>query len=184
MAVRFTFQEQKTTEAASILIQLQGGKMSYLKLLKLLYIADRIAIQEWERPITYDSYVSMNYGPVLSTTFDLIKGNSTRSSYWQEHICRQSRYELRLTDVPIKIQKLSRAEVELLHRVNDLYGEFEPFKLSKFTHSLPEFKNPHGTSIPISFEDILSGIGYNKSEIERVNSEINEESSILAIFGG
>ncbi len=183
MAVRYKFQEQKTTEAASVLLQLQGGRMPYLKLLKLLYIADRIAIKEWERPITYDSYVSMDYGPVLSTTFDLIKGNNIQSCCWKETISR-SGYEVYLKNGSPQIKKLSRAEIELIQRVNTNYGGIDRFSLSKITHEFPEYKDPKGSSIPISFEEILSALGYNQSDIERVDSELQEESDIVAVFGG
>ena len=77
--------EQKTTEAAALLIQLSGGRIRYIKLLKLLYYADREAFAQWERPITYDNYAAMTYGPVLSSTYDLIKGNSN-GKYWNRYI--------------------------------------------------------------------------------------------------
>ena len=38
------FNERKATEAAAHLLALRGGQMHYLKLLKLLYIADREAL--------------------------------------------------------------------------------------------------------------------------------------------
>ncbi len=183
MAIRYKFQEQKTTEASGVLLHLAGGKMPYLKLLKLLYISDRIALQEWERPITYDTYVCMNYGPVLSTTFDLIKGNIPQSQFWNAAIIRHGRYDLRVKDgLPIK--KLSKAEVDLLNRVYALYGKMDKFQLAEFTHAFPEYKDPQGHSIPIMVEDILSGMGYSPSEVERVRSEIIEESEIAAVFGG
>jgi len=40
--------------------------MKYLGLLKLLYLADRDALKEIERPITGDRYFSLKNGPVLS----------------------------------------------------------------------------------------------------------------------
>jgi len=46
--------------------------MSYLKLIKLLYIIDREALLRWGRPLTGDRYVSMDHGPVLSQTLNLI----------------------------------------------------------------------------------------------------------------
>ena len=45
--------------------------MSYLKLLKLLYIVERTALLRWGRPVTFDRFVSMPHGPVMSRTYDL-----------------------------------------------------------------------------------------------------------------
>ena len=44
------FSETKVTEAAVHLLRLRDGKMSYLKLLKLLYLADREALHRWGVP--------------------------------------------------------------------------------------------------------------------------------------
>jgi uncharacterized phage-associated protein len=46
--------------------------MAYIKLIKLLYLADREALLRWGRPITTDRHVSMPKGPVVSQIYDLI----------------------------------------------------------------------------------------------------------------
>lgn len=62
------FDERKTTEAAThLLCKRPKQKMYLIHLLKLLYIADRRALQRWGRAITWDRYVSMDNGPVLAT---------------------------------------------------------------------------------------------------------------------
>ena len=66
------FNERKATQAAAFLLKIRGGRMSYLKLIKLLYLADRAALARWGRPITTDRHVSMNHGPVLSRVLDLV----------------------------------------------------------------------------------------------------------------
>ena len=66
------FSERKVTEAAGYLLRLAGGQEFHMKLLKLLYIADRTALARWGFFLSEDSHVSMEYGPVLSNTFNLI----------------------------------------------------------------------------------------------------------------
>lgn len=61
MAIQFQFHPEKAVEAAALLLKLHGKPMKYLGLLKMLYIADRIALERLEQPITGDQYVSMNY---------------------------------------------------------------------------------------------------------------------------
>jgi len=46
--------------------------MAYIKLIKLLYLADREALLRWGRPITTDCHVSMPKGPVVSQIYHLI----------------------------------------------------------------------------------------------------------------
>ena len=78
--------EQRATEASSILLQKSGGRMSYMKLVKLLYIADRKALEEWEHPITYDTFASLPRGPVVSSTLNLAKGLYPDKDYWNQYI--------------------------------------------------------------------------------------------------
>jgi hypothetical protein len=62
------FDERKATEAAAYLLRLRGGRMSYLKLIKLLYLADREALSRWGFSVTNDRHVSMPHGPHASWT--------------------------------------------------------------------------------------------------------------------
>ncbi|MDB9464369.1 Panacea domain-containing protein, partial [Dolichospermum circinale] len=88
MSIQFRFHPEKAVEAAAILMKLHGKPIKYLGLLKMLYIADRIALERIEQPITGDHYVSMDYGPVLSGVYDLIKGKPVDDALplWSEYI--------------------------------------------------------------------------------------------------
>ncbi|MGH7718763.1 MAG: hypothetical protein ACREON_07970 [Gemmatimonadaceae bacterium] len=46
------YREDKTTQAAARLIEREGGEINVMKLVKLLYLAERRALLEWGRPIT------------------------------------------------------------------------------------------------------------------------------------
>ena len=85
-AMRLPFNEKKATQAAAYLLRLRGGRMSYMKLIKLLYLADRISLNRRGRPITTDRYVSMDRGPVLSRTLNLIteERDPAAPSFWAE----------------------------------------------------------------------------------------------------
>jgi len=50
-AMILRFQHERATQAAARLLQRRGGRMSYMKLLKLLYLADRKALLSVGRPI-------------------------------------------------------------------------------------------------------------------------------------
>lgn len=73
----FRFNIAKGDRASAVLLKTEPAhRMGRLRLLKLLYIADREALTERARPITGDSPVAMDNGPVLSNTYDLIKGQN------------------------------------------------------------------------------------------------------------
>ena len=71
------FKEVKTAQvAAFFLAKAPGHRMPHLKLMKLLYLADRESMRETGYPMSWDRLVSMPHGPVLSTTLNLINSVS------------------------------------------------------------------------------------------------------------
>lgn len=169
------FNEQKVTEAAGLLLELRGGCMHYIKLLKLLYIADRQAFSEWGIPISNDNYVAMDNGPVLSQTYNLIKDGGR---FWSEYISAPfGDYEVELSR-PLAVKKLSPAEEEILHRVFAEYGHQNRWKIVDFMHSLPEWKDPGGSSVPISTSDILRALDEPEENIRAIVAELEQEREI------
>jgi hypothetical protein len=122
--VRLRFNEAKATEAAARLIALRGGKMSYMKLIKLLYLADREALLRWGRPITTDRYVSMDHGPVVSNVYELIRAEPQpgRGQSWRRFVSApDGEYDVSLLAIP-EPAELSQAEDLLLREVFTLHG--------------------------------------------------------------
>lgn len=175
------FNEQKATEAASLLLSMHGGKMSRLKIIKLLYIADRKALENWERPITFDTYYSMKEGQVLSGVLDLIN-DKIKDPLWRKHIEQSDDVSIRLHGKPVKFQKLSRAEVILLEDVYKEFGHWNRFDLGDFTKKFPEYK-PTTTRERTYIEEILSYI-YGEEDAERIRQTLEEEAYLeLALEG-
>jgi uncharacterized phage-associated protein len=170
------FNERKATEAAAHLLALRGGQMHYLKLLKLLYIADRAALSRWGIPISHDNYVSMDHGPILSQTYNLIRDGGSR--VWSEHISAPfGDYEIKLEKKPVA-QKLSQSEEKLLDEVFSQYGSANRWDLVDETHKFPEWRDPHGSSLPISVGDILRALGEPEEEVEAVVAELGYEQGL------
>jgi hypothetical protein len=166
------FNQQKATEAAILLLHLHGGRMSRLKLIKLLYLADRKALENWERPITYDTYYSMKEGQVLSGVLDLIN-NNIKNSFWQAHIEQDGENGLRLIN-SANPNKLSRAEVKLLQDTYKRWGRWYRFYLGNYTKSLPEYKQTT-SRIRTYIQDILDKI-YSKDDTERIVHRLEEKA--------
>jgi len=149
--------------------------MSYLKLIKLMYLADREALLRWGRPISTDRYVSMDKGPVLSRVLDLATDGDdpSRPSIWAEQIGEPVRYEVDLKADPGN-DELSEAEVALLGEIFNLHGRKSRWDLVELTHQLPEWVDPDGGAIPISYRDILKAGGKSDLEIAAIESELAE----------
>lgn len=180
MSVEFRFHSQKAVEAAALLLKLHGKPMKYLGLLKMLYIADRIALERMEQPITGDDFVSMKYGPVLSGVYDLIKGNEVNDALpiWQKFISRKNENYVVLLAEP-EIEELCEEEEDIIKEVYQKFGHIDPFAVAEWTHNFDEWQDPkifNKKVIPISINDILKNVGKTEEEIEMIRQEALREA--------
>jgi uncharacterized phage-associated protein len=188
--VEFEFRERKAVQAADYLLRLGKGKMSYMKLIKLLYLADRKSLVETGVPITGDRMFSMDNGPVLSRIYDAIKGQAREMTIWREYISPPDGYEVAVrSDRPppqslVAYDELSRYDIRVLTEMHLRYGRYSKWDLVKVLHNeLPEWKNPSGSSTRIDPADILTAAGKTQGEIQRIAREAESSLAFAAARG-
>jgi uncharacterized phage-associated protein len=180
--IKFRFHPQKAVEAAAMLLRLHGNPMKYLGLLKMLYIADRIALDRMEQPITGDSAYSMKYGPVLSGVYDLIKGNPVGDALplWQRFFSTgyKKDHTISLLADPGD-DHLCEEEEEIIQEVYKIFGHLDIFDVAEWTHGLPEWRKPLPEShIPIIVDDVLKYMKKTGEEIIAIREEEAREAYI------
>ena len=157
--MNFRFDFDKALQAAGVLLSLDGDRMERIRLLKLLYIADRELLAETGRTITGDRAVAMRHGPVLSQVYDLIKGEASRAGEWGRYVRTVNR-AVELRQDPGR-GELSRGEIEKLAEVTDRYRDVDDWALSEATHEFEEwskhFNEDAVASIP--WRDVLGAQG-------------------------
>ncbi|MBC7220651.1 SocA family protein [Candidatus Bipolaricaulota bacterium] len=171
MAASSFFDEEKSTAMALYLLQkCPNQRMNYLKLIKLMYIADREALRQWGHPLTGDAYFSLPHGPVVSRIKDLITDDPEFSGgkVWTSCIHRLDRDVEAVAEGPM--DSLSSAERELLDRVFASYGSYTPWQLVELTHTFPEWRDPQGSAEPITYKDILCAVGRGEESDELVEN--------------
>jgi uncharacterized phage-associated protein len=185
MPIQFRFHPEKAVEAAAVLLKLHGKPMKYLGLLKMLYIADRIALARMEQPITGDHYISVDYGPVLSGVYDLIKGKPIDNALplWSKFISPRNEHYVSLLNDPGN-EDLCEEEEEIIQQVYQAFGHLDPFLVAEWTHDLPEWEDPHGSAIPIAVEDILRNVGKSDEEINEIQQEAVREAYLDGVLNG
>lgn len=176
--IQFSFDERKALAAAAILIDRAGGRMRYLRLIKLLYLADRESIDRRGRPIVGGRYVSMDYGPVLSEVLDLVK---VGGSLWSGAVEKDG-YDVALTQKP-DLGALSQEEIDLLVEAFEVYKTLTQWKLCDLTHRLPEWTDPKGGAVDITAEEILSALGRKDEEVEEARQDAIERAYFDQLFG-
>jgi uncharacterized phage-associated protein len=179
--MKFVFNEEKAAEAAAFLLERAGGSMPYIRLIKLLYLADRQSLIETGQPIVGDQAVSMDHGPVLSVVYDLIKG-SRQSRLWPRFVTRDG-YDVRLQQPPPRDGALSDYELDVLAAVFARYRDTDTWALIDRMHDeLPEWVDPEGSSTPIAPETILRAAGKTEEEIQWIAEEADRSIAEQRIF--
>jgi uncharacterized phage-associated protein len=160
----FSKTSQKTIQAIAALLHFHESKeMSYLRVLKVLYLADRESLKETGRPITGDRVVAMEHGPVLSSVYDLIKGEHLGWPVWSGFLPKKG-YRFELLQDPGN-GTLSRYEIGTLRELTERYSEKNEWDMVEIVHALdmwerndPGEKDTHRSALrsPVSDQTRIS----------------------------
>lgn len=173
--MRFHFDQRKTAQAAAFLVQLHGGRLNYMKLIKLLYLADRHTLVERGLPITGDAMVAMPHGMVLSRTLNLInEGPQSASTDWYAMVTPPANYEVSLSQPDPDLDRLSRYELRVLRELAERFQHMDQWDLKHYTHELPEYVDPNGSSISVDPTTILAAEGITADDMRRVAQDAEE----------
>ena len=141
----------------------KGVDLDQYKLVKLLYLADREHFRRFGRPITFDRYVAMEFGPVASIAYDLVR--------------RKQVLGVRLEDLPFEIHKhgtlylvgkpkrdvrrdiFSRSDLLVLDEIVQKYSKASFDELYEITHDHFAYdrawQNRNSNADQMRFEDFL-----------------------------
>lgn len=154
------FDPHKAIQAAGVLLRFERNRMSYIRLLKLLYIADRESIRETGFPLLGSKSVAMDNGPLHSDVYNLIKGVHEQTPMWSKFFSTKG-YQIETVEQPDN-GLLSQAEISRLQEISEKYAPFTDVDIcNQMTHSFNEWVKNYreGTSQPIQLEDILDAVG-------------------------
>ncbi|MFZ4508976.1 MAG: Panacea domain-containing protein [Fimbriimonas sp.] len=171
------FRKQKTIEAASFLIGIldpEGTGIPYIKLIKLLYIADREMLRRKRHTLTGDDHWAMKYGPVLGKTLELIKGTDAD---WSQHFRTDLDAKVISAAGRESLGALSRVDHAVLKEVADSHGHLPWQDLVELTHEFPEWKPVNKGRLRISLWDMAKAVGFSDGEAKEVveyNAELRE----------
>lgn len=158
--IRFNFNPRKAVEAAAVLLKREPHwRTNYMRLLKLMYIADRESLKETGSPIVGGNVYAMERGPVLSAVLKLINSEHPDSPAW-DRVIRKDRYDVEVVQDP-GLNALSPYEVRKLHEVSERYADLDEWQMSDLTYTFPEwakYSPPKGCRQLIDPADILDAV--------------------------
>lgn len=186
------FDEKKAAEAAAYFLYRAGSPLTILKLMKLLYLAERTSFERFGEPLIGDRLVCMNHGPVLSLTYSHMNGElQSVDNGWDSWVADRAAHYLslrkgvRIGDPREDLLELSDDDLQVLQDIWERFGGFDQWKLVDYTHAnCPEWKDPAGSMIPMDIAELLCAVGYNGDQaaelIEQMKSRANLNAALRA----
>jgi len=175
---RQVFREEKITQMAAFFLDRANGSMNHIKLMKLLYAADRQSMEEYGYPISYDSLSSMPFGPVLSGAVNLLYDDPfvNTAGTWRQWIGAMVDNKvalLRRVTSDTELGALSEADLEILQGVYEEFGSMRRFDVVEYMHeAFPEYTDPGASSLPIRYSDVFTALGYEADDAKVMEQEI------------
>ncbi|MBL7909903.1 MAG: SocA family protein [Bacteroidia bacterium] len=159
------------------------GLINRLKLIKMLWLADKYHLLKYGRTILKDSYYALEHGPVPSETMDISK---TQSSDYVNEFISNSRLLVKSVKTP-DITYFSQSDMEVLDLVWEKFGHLNHWNLRDLSHEYPEWKkfedeinNPFSpNSFPMDlhdFYDIPEATELNMADFFNIPEEMILES--------
>ena len=150
------FNERKALNAI-LYIASNLKRRDFHKIFKVLYFADRNHISEFGRPISGDSYIAMDDGPVPSNIYDIFK--SVRGdSYFKDdgtfsRIFKVVDWNLITPLQEPNLKVLSKTDLDHLNKSLEIYGDMSWDEVREKSHDYA-WRNTVKNS-QISFDNIV-----------------------------
>lgn len=177
------FNERKAAQMAAFFLgQAPENRMAHLKLMKLLYLAEREAVRCFGWPMVGDRLVSMPHGPVLSKTLNLMDGDTeSQKGGWEDWISDKENHEVALRHAhdPSSFDELAPAELSVLQSIWTKFGAMDKWEIRDWTHKhCAEWKDPNGSSYPIHYETLALALGFDGSSAMELAAQIKSEQEV------
>lgn len=178
------YNEQKAAQIAAWFISQEGGAMPHLKLMKLMYLADRESMRVFGFPMTGDRFVSLKHGPVLSLTLSHIDDEAPSTpDGWDSWISDKANHEVALVRpaTPEALDHLSRADLQVVSSIWQKFGHMKKYQIRDYTHdprNCPEWQDPNGSMLPIAYRTVFEALGFQRDDAASMEAEIEAQSSL------
>lgn len=175
MAIHYNFDERKALNVILYVAE-RLKRRDFHKIFKILYFADRECLNQYGVPITGDTYIAMEAGPVPTKIYDMFK-IVRGDSYMQDtkHLGAYFSVSNWMFISPLQkanVEDISPAEKAIVDAVIERYGELSYDEIKEKSHDVAWRSTAR--DYPISFEAIAMEAGMDKEEIPYL-----EESAVL-----
>lgn len=181
------YSEKKAAQVAAFFISSAGGRVEILKLMKLMYLAERESFTRYGEPLTGDKLFSMEHGPILSSTLDHMNNFiDSEPGGWDSWISdREDHYlALKNNEDPIpNLTQLSDADLEVVRNVWEDFGWMTGSQLRQYTHDrCAEWEDPNQSSSLIPYSRLLKCVGFDADVAIELNQRLLNQRNLEMTF--
>lgn len=139
MAIQFEFEPEKALVATTYLANRSGETM--YTILKMVYVADRLHLERYGRPITGDRFIAMKEGACPSKIYDSMKvlrgGSNHNYLPASEHYLEvdATTYDVIVKDMP-SLDALSASEIECLDETVSILNRLGRWHIRNLAHDV------------------------------------------------
>ncbi len=157
-----------------------GGKADMHKIFKILYFAERKHLSVYGRRIVGDDFNAMQYGPVPSRIYDMLKG-IRGDSFFCEEASKYREYIKAVNKETFQANKeydadyISESAIECLDEAIDKCKSLTFSQLTELSHDFA-WSNTSKNKI-ISYADMMREIGEEEAYAQYVQEKIRTEES-------
>ncbi len=178
--ISFNFNKEKTLNVILYIAEKLQRKDLH-KVFKILYFSDREYLANYGYPITGDTYIAMEAGPVPSKVYDIIKivrGDSYKqdTENFKSYFCIESNQYIK-PNKEADLRKISRAEIKIIDQCLNLYGALSYSEIKEKSHDMAWHSTTRDSAINI--EDIAIEVGITSKELSYV-TEMSQRKTLDA----
>jgi uncharacterized phage-associated protein len=153
------FNHLKSVQTIAYFVRKEGGSAEKLKLIKLVYLADRLSFQRRGKPINFDSYLSLPHGPIASSALNGMD-HHLNDPAWEALAQADNRKDVTIVG-EVAEDYLSRADLAILDATWSEFGGMTASQLRNWTHEhCPEYIEVGlGKCLPIELSELLARVG-------------------------
>lgn len=139
------------------------GNIKYIKILKLLFLADKLYLKKYWKTISWDVYMAMKLWPVASHTLNVIK---EPERFWELEEEIEKTIKINPDDRTLTALKdvdydyFSELELEVLEKIYEVFWTYKWSELVDICHTYNEWAKHKDTiwssSIPMDFLDFFT----------------------------
>ena len=159
--------------------------MNVMKLVKLVYLLDRVALARRGIPVVGGAYFSLPNGPITSELLDLVNSGCLPGEpdcRWDEFISDREDHIVALKGA-VPNDHLSPAEMDLIKEVYREHGKKSQWQLRDWCHEhCAEWTPLENGRDRIPMEKIAHAVGKTDEQIKRLTDEAEELNFLASAF--